>query len=91
MSTSQQEVDSLLQTTQELVAQVRDAADVISEQKGLPVELANAIADKGLFRLLVPRSLGGRELDYIQFLDIVQSFAEVDASAAWCINQNNIF
>ena len=91
MSTTQQEVDTLRQTTQEMVAQVRDAADVISQNKELPAELANALADKGMFRLLVPRSLGGRELDYIQFLNIVQSFAEADASAAWCINQNNIF
>ena len=49
------------------------------------------LADKGFFRLLVPRSLGGGEIDYLEHLSIVQTFAEVDGSTAWCINQNNVF
>ena len=68
-----------------------EAADRIDADRALPSELADAIADKGLFRLLVPRSLGGGEIDYLEFLAIVQTFAEADGSTGWCINQNNVF
>ena len=54
-------------------------------------ELAGEIADKGFFRLLVPRSLDGAELGHLDYLRIIQIFAEADGSTAWCINQNNVF
>ena len=68
-----------------------EASDRIDQDRELPPELANAIADKGLFHLLVPRSLGGAEIDYMEFLAIVQTFAEADGSTGWCVNQNNVF
>ena len=49
------------------------------------------MADEGLFRLLVPRSLGGVELDFPGYLRIVETFARADGSTAWCVNQNNVF
>ena len=45
----------------------------------------------GFFRLLLPKSLGGSELAHPDFLEIVRIFAEADASAGWCVNQNNVF
>ena len=41
--------------------------------------------------MLLPRSLGGAEMEHPDFLKIVRVFAEVDASVAWCVNQNNVF
>jgi alkylation response protein AidB-like acyl-CoA dehydrogenase len=35
--------------------------------------------------------LGGAEMDHMEFLRILEVFAEADASTAWCINQNNVF
>ena len=67
------------------------AADRIDDERRLPPELAADMADKGLFRLLVPRSLGGAELDYADYLRIVDVFARADGSTAWCVNQNNVF
>ena len=80
-----------LAAARELAPRVAEAADRIDRDRELSPELANAIADKGLFRLLVPRSLGGGEIDYLEFLAIVQTFAEADGSTGWCINQNNVF
>jgi len=42
---------------------------------------------QGLFRLLLPRSLGGAELPPTQFAAIVEEVARHDASAAWCLGQ----
>lgn len=80
-----------LDTARELAALVADQADSIDLERQIPSALAREIADKGFFRLLVPRSLGGAEMDHMEFLRILEVFAEVDASTAWCINQNNVF
>ena len=80
-----------LDSARQLAARVAVNVDRIDAERQLPPELAGAIADEGLFRLLVPGSLGGAELDHPDFIKIVRLFAEVDASTAWCINQNNVF
>ena len=73
----------LLHTAQYLADRVADNADRIDCERQLPSELADEIADKGFFRLLLPRSLGGAELGFLDFLLIVQTFARADGSTAW--------
>ena len=70
---------------------VSTVTDQIDKQRRIPVEVSNEIADRGYFRLLMPRSLGGAELEHPDFRRIVRIFAEADASVGWCINQNNVF
>ncbi len=50
-----------LDTARELAAQVAANADRIDLERQIPSALAKEIANKGFFRLLVPRSLGGAE------------------------------
>jgi alkylation response protein AidB-like acyl-CoA dehydrogenase len=40
-----------------------------------------------MFRLLVPRSIGGVELSPSIYVQVVEQIARGDASAAWCMNQ----
>ena len=80
-----------LAAARELAPRVAEAADLNDRDRRLAPDIATAIADRGLFRLLVPRSLGGGELDWIEYLSIVQAFAEADGSTGWCINQNNVY
>lgn len=70
---------------------VAAAADRIDAERQMPPELAADLADAGFFRLLLPRALGGAELAHPDFLQILDLFAGVDASVAWCLNQNNVF
>ncbi len=91
MTTAPTDIDECLDTARELAALVSGVTDQIDEQRRIPVEVSNEIADRGFFRLLLPRSLGGAELDHPDFLRIVRIFAEADASVGWCINQNNVF
>ncbi len=91
MTIAAADIDQYLETAHELAALVSTVTDQIDEERQIPVEVANEIADRGFFRLLLPRSLGGAELDHPDFLKIVHIFAQVDASTAWCINQNNVF
>ncbi len=91
MATSQQEVQTYLELARGFAARVADSADRMDADRQFPSELSEDMADKGFFRLLLPRSLGGAELDHPYFLEILRVFAAVDASAAWCLNQNNVF
>jgi alkylation response protein AidB-like acyl-CoA dehydrogenase len=91
MTTLQTDVDSYIEGAHELAAMVSAVTDQIDEQRRIPVEVSNEIADRGYFRLLMPRSLGGAELEHPDFRRIVRIFAEADASVGWCINQNNVF
>lgn len=75
----------------EFAAKVADRVDEIDESRRIPADLAGEMADAGMFRLLIPESLGGVEIDHPSFVEIVRAFAEQDASVAWCVNQNNIF
>jgi hypothetical protein len=43
--------------------------------------------EAGMFRMVLPRSLGGAELDLATYAQAVSALAEGDASAAWCVGQ----
>ena len=75
---------------QAVLARIADAGDAIERERQIPQDVIDAMVDQGLFRLLVPRSVGGLEIDYLDYLAIVQAVAAVDGSTAWCFNQNNI-
>ncbi len=90
-SSAQSKGGSYLDAARGLTTQVLAAADLADREREIPAKLANAIKDQGLFRLLVPQSIGGGEIDYLEFLDIVEVFAKADGSTAWCVNQNNVF
>ena len=91
MTTTQRDTDYYIDTALRLADLVAANADAVNEQRQIPTRVANAVADAGFFRLLMPRALGGAQLDHPDFLRIVRIFAEADGSVGWSINQNNVF
>ena len=91
MTTTQRDTNYYIDTARRLAELVAANADAVNEQRQIPTRVANAIADAGFFRLLMPRALGGAQLDHPDFLRIVRIFAEADGSVGWSINQNNVF
>ena len=73
----------------ELMPLMEASAGDIERGRELPPDLVDALIEAGLFRLLLPRSLGGAELLPAQYVPIVEDIAKIDASVAWCINQNS--
>ena len=74
----------------EFVPKILDASRTITEEREIPPSLASEMAEKGLFRLYIPESVGGYEIDYLEFLELVAIIAEADGSVGWCFNQNNV-
>ena len=75
---------------QAVLARIAEAGDTIDRERQIPQDVIDAMVDLGLFRLLVPRSVGGLEVDYLDYLALTQAVATADGSTAWCFNQNNI-
>ena len=78
-----------LARVRELAPALAAAGNEIDRRRELPPAIVDALVERGLFRLLLPRSLGGAELLPAHYVPIVEALAEIDASTAWCINQNS--
>ena len=80
-----------LARAQALAPEIAAAAERIDAARELPPALADQMKQHGLFRLLVPRSVGGEEMDWLEYLDVVRTVAYADGSAGWCFNQGAVF
>src|SRR5262249_29788849 len=80
--------EQLIEAAHDLAPVVRSCADRIEADRRLPPELVTTLRDAGLFRMTVPRSLGGSETTVPAFREIMETIARADASTAWCIGQN---
>jgi alkylation response protein AidB-like acyl-CoA dehydrogenase len=80
-----------LEAARELAPKIRAAAEEIEAERELPRPLFEALADAGLFRLALPRRLGGAELDLPAYVEVIETLGRADASTAWVVNQCAVF
>ncbi|MBI4205936.1 MAG: acyl-CoA dehydrogenase family protein [Betaproteobacteria bacterium] len=78
---------SPLEVARELAPLIRASADEIEEARELPRPLFEAIADAGMFHLAVPRAIGGSEIDFPTYVQVMEELGKADASTAWIVNQ----
>lgn len=81
----------VLEAAKALSPTVRSCADRIEADRELPRPLFEALADADLFKLGLPRSLGGVEIDLPTFVEVLEELGKADASTAWLVNQCSIF
>src|SRR6266436_5565009 len=62
-------------------------AEEIERRRELPEPIVEALIERGLFRLLLPRTLGGAELRPAVYFEVIEEVAKHDASTAWCLGQ----
>lgn len=79
----------LVSVAEDLAGRVRDLADRIETERMVPDELTSAFFKRGLYSLLVPTVLGGGtaggEATPRQILDVLETLAAADGSAAWVL------
>src|SRR5438552_5252002 len=78
--------------SKQLLDSVRDLAPVISARSAeiesarrLPPELLAPLIAAGLFRMFVPRSHGGLEIDFPTSMEIIEDLAVADGSTGWVV------
>jgi alkylation response protein AidB-like acyl-CoA dehydrogenase len=82
---------SPLETARKLAPLIRASAAETDAQRELPRPLFEAMADAGLFRLALPRTLGGFEMDLPSYIRVIEEIGRADASTGWVTNQVSIF
>ena len=68
-----------------LLPEIAARAEETENARRLPADLAAKLAAAGAFNLSKPASLGGLELAPLDFMKIVATVAEADASVGWCV------
>jgi indole-3-acetate monooxygenase len=67
-----------------LAPMIRECRDEIERERRLPMRLVDAMKKAGIFRMPMPRALGGPELDLPSQLRVIEALATADASVGWC-------
>jgi indole-3-acetate monooxygenase len=68
-----------------LAPQIQASAEEIEQSRRLPLPLVEAIAQAGLFRLWIPRALGGEEVDPMTLVRVVEEVSRADGATGWCM------
>src|ERR1700720_3793465 len=63
---------------------IRAAADEIEQGRRLPMHLVRDMQRAGMFRMAMPRTWGGPELDFLTQMRVIEALSMADASAGWC-------
>lgn len=73
----------LLAKAQDLAPSITRRSAEIEAGRELPTDLLNDLISAGFFRMGVPRSHGGLEIDLPNTLAIFETLAQADGSTAW--------
>ena len=73
---------SLLEAVQELGPAITARALEIETSRRIPADIVEVLKRAGIFRMFVPRSYGGLELDLPVGLEILVELAKIDSSAS---------
>ena len=65
-------------------------ADEIERRRRLTPAVTGALIENGLYRALLPQSLGGAEAAPVEFMRMLEEVAKADASTAWCLGQCSV-
>jgi alkylation response protein AidB-like acyl-CoA dehydrogenase len=79
-------------TAKDLLAGIRELAPCITERaaeietaRRIPPDLVEALRSIGIFRMLVPQSHGGMELDLPAAMEVISALGRIDGAAAWTV------
>jgi alkylation response protein AidB-like acyl-CoA dehydrogenase len=78
---------SMLEAARQLAPMVREYADQTDAARELPKPLFHALADAGFYHMAVPRAVGGLEIDFPTYVQVLEELGKADASTAWTVSQ----
>src|SRR5215471_8197964 len=76
---------SFIDAAKRLAPRIQASAEEVEQSRRLPLPLVEAMAQAGLFRLWIPRSLGGEEADPMTLVRVVEEVSRADGAAGWCV------
>jgi len=92
----QERASSVESSAEDVVARAKALAPLIAahasrieQQREIVPEVLSALHEARLFRMLMPRSCGGLEVDPLTFVQAIEAIAKADGSTAWCMVQGS--
>jgi len=80
----------LVERARALAPLIASEADEIERTRRLTPAVVSALIENGLYRALLPQSLGGAEAPIETFMQMQEEIAKADASTAWCLGQCSV-
>ncbi len=80
----------LIERARALAPLIAREADEIERTRRLTEPVVSALIENGLYRVLLPQSLGGTEAPPEIFMQMLEEVAKADASTAWCLGQCSV-
>jgi alkylation response protein AidB-like acyl-CoA dehydrogenase len=77
----------LVERARSIKSLIAREADEIERTRRLTPAVVTALIDNGLYRALLPKTLGGAEAPLETFMQMLGEIAQADASTAWCLGQ----
>jgi len=77
----------LVERARALQPLIASEADEIERTRRLTPKVTSALIENGLYRALLPQSVGGHEVPPEIFMQMQEEIAKADASTAWCLGQ----
>jgi indole-3-acetate monooxygenase len=78
-------LSELLFTVEQLAPIIEAHSDESEHSRRLAMPVVEAMSLAGLFRLWMPRSLGGAEADVVTVVSVVEAVSRIDGAAGWCM------
>ncbi len=83
--TSPSDISGLLEAIRQIAPRIHQRRDEFDRLRRLPDGIFDALADAGLFRLWLPRAVGGPELSPFEFMSVIEAVSALDGSVGWVI------
>ncbi|WP_426613090.1 acyl-CoA dehydrogenase family protein [Bradyrhizobium sp. McL0616] len=80
----------LIERARAIAPLIASEADEIERTRRLTPAVVGALTENGLYRALLPQSLGGSEAPPEIFMQMLEEIAKADASTAWCLGQCSV-
>jgi alkylation response protein AidB-like acyl-CoA dehydrogenase len=81
---------SLVERASALAPLITAEADEIERTRRLTPKVVSVLVESGLYKSLVPQSIGGFESPPMVFMQMLEEIAKADASTAWCLGQCSV-
>lgn len=78
-----------IERARELVPMLREASDEIEKNRQTSEHCVAAMVERGIFKMLLPKSIGGGELDPLTYTAVLEILGAADGSTAWSLGQNS--
>lgn len=79
------QAEQIIQAVRDLAPTIRARSAEIEAARRIPLDLLNDLTAAGCFRMLVPKTYGGDEIDLLSSIEILETLTTADGATGWTV------